>query len=162
MDDLKSEIEKLNKVRSFNFYLYLVILLYYMGIVFYGFSIAEKLAAKVFLTYMAINIFISLFLVFFFMRKKVRFTGPELKEDLTWTIYGNDLAPLTFIIPIFISSIVLIILDYIHDNNAEPWIYISLGLFWFSGVYRILYTRKIMRKLYKKVFGHEYLSFFHF
>ena len=162
MDELKSEVDKLNKTRAFNFYFHLVLGLYYVGIIFYGFTIAEKLAAKIFLAYLAINIFISVLMVFFFLREKVHFSGSKLKENLTRAIVANDLAPLTFIIPIFISSIVLIILDYIHDNKAEPWIYISLGLFWFLGVYRVVFTRKIFRKLYRKVFGIDYLSFFHF
>ncbi|TDJ08731.1 MAG: hypothetical protein E2O68_01655 [Deltaproteobacteria bacterium] len=162
MDELKSEVEKLNKARAFNFYFYLVLGIYYFGVVFYGFTLAERLAGKIFLAYMAINIFISVLIVFILLRKKVSITGPDLKEDLAQAMYGNDFAPLTFIIPIFLSTIILIILDYIHDNKLEPWLGISLGLFWFLGVYRIVLTRKIIRKLYKKVFGHEYLSLFHF
>ena len=167
MEDIKSRIDKLNREKNINFYLFLITFIFLFALSIWAIPQADTDGEKVLLLYIMFNLLTSLVIAFQHV-KVIRLESADdqlmsyYKKQIDRTIISNDMAPLVYNIPLIFSLMGIWAIDISQDKDPVEWIYIVFSILWLFGVFRWWKMRKLIRKEYKKIHGIDFLSFLHF
>jgi hypothetical protein len=166
MEDINSKIDRLNKYKNINFFIFGITILFLLSVAIWAAPQADTPGEEVLLAYLIFHLILSSYLLFFKV-KAVKMSPSDQPLDfyqtqIDRTITSNDLAPFFFFIPILFGMVSIWAIDISLDKSPTHWIYIAFALLWIICLYNWFKMRKFIRLEYREIHGVDFLSFFHF